>query len=107
MAVLTREQFMEKLNTLTDGKTDDDTLAMIQDFSDTFKSLEEKEDVEAVRGDYEEKLKTLDNTWRNKYRDAFFNGAEENKDEVIEEKEDEEEKEEPHTYEELFKEEEE
>lgn len=101
MAVLTREQFMEKLNTLTDGKTDDDTLTMIQDFSDTFKSLEEKEDVEAVRGDYEAKLKSLDDTWRNKYRDAFFNGAEEKKDEVIEEKE------EPHTYEELFKEEEE
>lgn len=104
MAVLTREQFMEKLNTITDGKTDDDTLAMIQDFSDTFKSLEEKEDVEAVRGEYEEKLKSLDDTWRNKYRDAFFNGAEEKKDEVIEEKEDEE-TEEPHTYEELFKEE--
>lgn len=104
MAVLTREQFMEKLNTITDGKTDDDTLAIIQDFSDTFKSLEEKEDVEAVRGEYEEKLKSLDDTWRNKYRDAFFNGAEEKKDEVIEEKEDEE-TEEPHTYEELFKEE--
>lgn len=101
MAVLTREQFMEKLNTLTDGKTDDDTLTMIQDFSDTFKSIEEKEDVEAVRGEYEEKLKTLDDTWRNKYRDAFFNGAEEKKDE---EEEEEEEKEEPHTYEELFKE---
>lgn len=102
MAVLTREQFMEKLNTLTDGKTDDDTLTMIQDFSDTFKSLEEKEDVEAVRGDYEEKLKVLDETWRNKYRDAFFNGTEEKKEEIEEE---EEEKEEPHTYEELFKEE--
>lgn len=106
MAVLTREQFMERLNTLTDGRTDDDTLAMIQDFSDTFKSLEEKEDVEAIRGDYEAKLKSLDDTWRIKYRDAFFNGAEEKKD-VIEEKEDDEEKEEPHTYEELFKEEEE
>lgn len=105
MAVLTREQFMKKLNTLTDGKTDDDTLTMIQDFSDTFKSLEEKEDIEAVRTDYEAKLKSLDDTWRNKYRDAFFNGAEEKKDEVTEEKEDEEEKEEPHTYEELFKEE--
>lgn len=103
MAVLTREQFMEKLNTLTDGKTDDDTLSTIQDFSDTFKSLEEKEDVEAVRGDYEAKLKSLEETWRNKYRDAFFNGTEEKKDEVIED----EETEEPHTYEELFKEEEE
>lgn len=105
MAVLTREQFMEKLNTITDGKTDDDTLTMIQDFSDTFKSLEDKEDVEAVRGDYEEKLKTLDETWRNKYRDAFFNGTEEKKDEIEEVEEKEEEKEEPHTYEELFKEE--
>ena len=103
MAVLTREQFMEKLNTLTDGKTDDATLSMIQDFSDTFKSLEEKEDVEAVQGDYEAKLKSLDETWRNKYRDAFFNGAEEKKDE--EEEEEEEEKEEPHKYEDLFKEE--
>lgn len=107
MAVLTREQFMERLNTLTGGKTDDDTLTMIKDFSDTFKSLEEKEDVNAVRGEYEEKLKTLEDTWRNKYRDAFFNGAEEEKKDVIEEKEDDEEKEEPHTYEELFKEEEE
>lgn len=107
MAMLTRDQFMEKLNTLTDGKTDDDTLTIIQDFSDTFKNLEEKEDVEAVRGDYEAKLKSLEDTWRKKYRDAFFNGAEEKIDEVIEEKEDEEEKEEPHTYEELFKEEEE
>lgn len=105
MAVLTRDQFMEKLNTLTDGKTDDETLSTIQDFIDTFKSLEEKEDVEAVRGEYEAKLKSLEETWRNKYRDAFFNGTEEKKDEVIEE--DEEEKEEPHTYEELFKEEEE
>lgn len=105
MAVLTREQFMEKLNTITDGKTDDDTLTMIQDFSDTFKSLEEKEDVEAVRGDYEEKLKTLDETWRTKYRNAFFNGTEEKKDEIEEVEEKEEEKEEPHTYEELFKEE--
>jgi hypothetical protein len=102
MAVLTREQFMEKLNTLTDGKTDDDTLTMIQDFSDTFKSLEEKEDVEAVRGEYEAKLKSLDENWRNKYRDAFFNGTVEKKEEIVEE---EEEKEEPHTYEELFKEE--
>lgn len=102
MAVLTREQFMERLNTLTEGKTDDDTLTMIQDFSDTFKSLEEKEDVEAVRGDYEKKLKTLDDTWRNKYRDAFFNGTEEKKEEIEEE---EEEKEEPHNYEDLFKEE--
>lgn len=100
MAVLTREQFMEKLNTLTDGKKDDVTLTMIQDFSDTFKSLEEKEDVDAVRGEYEEKLKALDDTWRNKYRDAFFNGPEEKKDE-----EEEEEKEEPHNYEDLFKEE--
>ena len=87
MAVLTREQFMEKLKTITDGKTDDDTLTMIQDFSDTFKSLEEKEDVEAVRGDYEEKLKVLDETWRNKYRDAFFNGTEEKKDEIEEREE--------------------
>lgn len=105
MAVLTREQFMEKLNTLTDGKTDDETLTMIQDFSDTFKSLEEKEDVEAVRGDYEAKLKTLDETWRNKYRDAFFNGTEEKKEEIEEREEEREEEKEPHTYEELFKEE--
>ena len=102
MAVLTHDEFMKKLNTLTDGKTDDDTLTIIQDFTDTFKSLEEKEDVEAVRVEYEQKLKTLDYTWRNKYRDAFFNGTEEKKDE--EEEEEEEEKEEPHKYEDLFKE---
>ena len=103
MAVLTREQFMEKLNTLTDGKTDDDTLAMIQDFIDTFKSLEEKEDVEAVRGDYEEKLKVLDENWRNKYRDAFFNGAEEKKDEEEEEEEEKDKEIVAENFDELFK----
>ena len=96
---------MEKLKLLTDGKTDDETLKIIEDFNDTINAAENGgEDVEAVKEEYEQKLVDLDTSWREKYKDAFFNGLEDKKDNEPEEPEDPEEKGEPTTYEELFEE---
>lgn len=102
--ILKKDEFMEKLKLLTEGKTDDETLKIIEDFNDTINAVNtEGEEVEALKAEYEQKLVDLDTSWREKYKDAFFNGAEEVKEEV-KETEEPEEKDEPETYEDLFKE---
>ena len=96
---------MEKLKLLTEGKTDDETLKIIEDFNDTINAVtSDGEDAEVLKADYEQKLAELDASWREKYKDAFFNGPEDKKDNEPEEPEDPEEKDEPTTYEELFEE---
>lgn len=99
--ILKKDEFMEKLKLLTEGKTDDETLKIIEDFNDTINAVSSGgEEVEALKAEYEQKLVDLDTSWREKYKDAFFNGAEEINDEV----KDPEEKDEPETYEDLFEE---
>lgn len=102
--ILKKDEFMEKLKLLTEGKTDDETLKIIEDFNDTINALSsDGEEVEAVKAEYEQKLVDLDTSWREKYKDAFFNGAEEIKEEV-KEPEEPVEKDEPEKYEDLFEE---
>lgn len=101
--ILKKDEFMEKLKLLTEGKTDDETLHIIEDFNDTINAVNTGgEEVEAVKAEYEQKLVDLDASWREKYKDAFFNGAEEIKEDVKDPEP--EEKEEPETYEDLFEE---
>ena len=101
--ILKKDEFMEKLKLLTEGKTDDETLKIIEDFNDTINAVNtDSEEVEAIKEEYEQKLADLDTSWREKYKDAFFNGAEEK--EELKDPEDPEEKEEPETYEDLFEE---
>ena len=101
--ILKKDEFMEKLKLLTEGKTDDETLKIIEDFNDTINAVNtDSEEVDEVRAEYEQKLVDLDTSWREKYKDAFFNGPENKEDEkYIEEPE---EKDEPETYEDLFEE---
>lgn len=102
--ILKKDEFMEKLKILTEGKTDDETLKIIEDFNDTINAVNtDSEEVEAVKEEYEQKLVDLDTSWREKYKDAFFNGAEEIKEDE-KDPEEPEEKEEPETYEDLFNE---
>ena len=101
--ILKKDEFMEKLKFLTEGKTDDETLKIIEDFNDTINAVNtDGEEVEALREEYEQKLVDLDTSWREKYKDAFFNGAEEKEEEK--DPEEPEEKDEPETYEDLFEE---
>lgn len=101
--ILKKDEFMEKLKLLTEGKTDDETLKIIEDFNDTINAVNnDSEEVEAVKEEYEQKLVDLDTSWREKYKDAFFNGPENKEDEKYTEEP--EEKDEPETYEDLFEE---
>ena len=95
---------MTALDTLTAGRTDDQTLELIEAITNELNTADDDggedstAELDALRAEYEAKLAACEETWRNKYRTAFFHGAEEE-----EEEEEEEEKEEMTDYEELFK----
>ena len=105
---MNKEVIMTALDTLTAGKTDDQTLELIESITNELNTVPDEEGegvdngseaLDALRAEYEAKLAACEETWRNKYRTAFFHGAEEEE----QEEEEEEEKEEMTDYDELFK----
>ena len=107
---MNKEVILTALDTLTAGKTDDQTLELIESITNELNTVPDgegegegnsAESLEALRAEYEAKLAACDENWRNKYRTAFFHGAEP---EENEDREDEEEEEDEKTsYDELFK----
>ena len=100
--LMNKEVIMTALDSLTAGRTDDQTLELIEAITNELNTADEggadsTAELDALRAEYEAKLAACEETWRNKYRTAFFHGAEE------EEEEEEEEKEEMTDYDELFK----
>lgn len=73
MAVRKREEIMESLRARIGDATDDETLAFLEDMTDTFNDYEERVKGDGVdwKGKYEEN----DRTWREKYRERFFGGT--------------------------------
>ena len=101
---MNKEVIMTALDTLTAGRTDDQTLELIETITNELNTADEggkdsTAELDALRAEYEAKLAACEDTWRNKYRTAFFHGPEEEE----QEEEEEEEKEEMTDYEELFK----
>ena len=75
MAVLTREQLLEKVKAKIGDSTSDDDLSLLEDITDTFDSVQSTE-----QEDWKKKYETNDAEWRKKYRDRFFNAPADNKD---------------------------
>lgn len=101
---MNKEVIMTALDSLTAGRTDDQTLELIESITNELNTADEggadsTAELDALRAEYEAKLAACDEAWRNKYRTAFFHGAEQ---EEAEDEEDED-KEEMTDYEELFK----
>lgn len=102
---MNKEVIMTALDSLTAGRTDDQTLELIEAITNELNTADEgSEDstaeLDALRAEYEAKLAACDEAWRKKYRTAFFHGP----DQEEQEEEEEEEKEEEMTdYEDLFK----
>lgn len=70
MAVKTRDEIMSQLQTIIGEDTSDETLTFIQDVSDTLGNDNSAERIAQL----ETQLRDQDETWRKKYRDAFFSG---------------------------------
>lgn len=102
---MNKEVIMTALDSLTAGRTDDQTLELIEAITKELNTAGEGgEDstvaLDALRSEYEAKLAACEETWRNKYRTAFFHGPD--PEEGVEDEE-EEEKEEMTDYDDLFK----
>ena len=106
---MNKEVILTALDSLTAGRTDDEALELIEAITNELNTVPDgegegadngTEDLDALRAEYEAKLAACDEKWRNKYRTAFFHGAEP---EEKEDEEDEDEEDEKTSYEDLFK----
>lgn len=86
MAILSREDYLERLNTLVGEDNTDEALQIIEDFTDTFDNLGTQNDNNDDEN-WKQKYEELDATWRQKYRDRFMN-SQTTEEDVIEEQED-------------------
>ena len=82
--VKTKDEIMEEIRAYIGDRSDDQTISLIENISDTI-------DDYAAHGDYDEKLMAVEADWRRKYIDRFMSGSE-NKNEVEVEKTKDEEK---------------
>lgn len=98
MAVRTQQEILESLKARIGDSTDDDTLAFIEDVTDTLTDYETRV---SDSTNWKEKYETNDAEWRQRYRDRFFG----NQDSGVVDPEPIVEPEKPMTFEDLFKEE--
>ena len=71
MAVLSHDDFMNAVKSLAGNNADDNTLTMIENFTDTFNDLETRA---SDTTDWKTKYEQNDNEWREKYKARFFEG---------------------------------
>lgn len=69
MAIKKKDELMATLKTRMGEDSSDESLSLIEDISDTFDDLTNKAKV-----DWETKYQELDKSWRERYRNRFFNG---------------------------------
>lgn len=73
MAIKSRDELMNAIkNRLGDG-TDDESIALIEDVTDTLNDYESK--VAGDGTDWKTKYEENDASWRKKYHDRFFNSS--------------------------------
>lgn len=98
MAIRTREEILESIRNIVGDSTDDNTLQVLEDVTDTFTDFENKT---ADQTDWKARYKENDEGWRKKYTERFYTGdpsvPPKNNDTVIDESDDK-----PTRFEELF-----
>ena len=80
--VKTKDEIMEEIRAYIGDRSDDQTISLIENISDTI-------DDYAAHGDYDEKLMAVEAEWRRKYIDRFMTGGEKKNEVEVEKTEDE------------------
>lgn len=70
MAVKTREEIIEEVKVRVGEQTDDETIAFLEDITDTLSDLETKAKGDGT--DWKAKYEENDAEWRKKYTDRFY-----------------------------------
>ena len=88
MAILNRDEYFERLSTIVGDKSDDESIAFVEDFSDTYNDLTNRATGDGV--DWKQKYEENDKMWKERYKNRFFSGNAGNPnftypDEIIEE----------------------
>lgn len=73
MAVLSRDEFFDRVQRVVGEDTSDETLSFIEDMTDTYNSLDEKANGDGT--DWEQRYRDLDESWKEKYKKRFFSGG--------------------------------
>lgn len=94
--VRTTDEILQRVKEYVGGNSDDSTLELVADISDTLRAGEDNR--ERIT-ELETQVQEIDSTWRQKYRDRFFNTSENENDFEPEQNE----KKKPTSFEELFK----
>lgn len=71
MAIRTREEILESIRNIVGDSTDDNTLQVLEDVTDTFTDFENKT---ADQADWKAKYEENDEGWRKKYAERFYSG---------------------------------
>ena len=101
MAVRTKEEILELINTRIGEDTSDDAISMIEDITDTLDDYQARVE---ESGDWRARYEENDAAWRARYKARFFGDASEDPAPDPEEPEEPEGAEEKTTFEELFEE---
>lgn len=68
MAVKTKDEILQNLRSIIGESTDDSAIELLEDITDTINDYDEK-----TKEDWKAKYDELDETWKKKYKERFFN----------------------------------
>ena len=71
MAIKTKEELLSSIKTVLGDNTDDNTLSLFEDISDTYDDISNK--AKGDGKDWKAEYEKNDAQWRQKYHDRFFN----------------------------------
>ena len=73
MPILTRDEFIKRVNERIGNDTSDEAIHFVEDMLDTYSDLETR--AANNSNDWEQKYKDNDAAWRKKYTSRFFSGG--------------------------------
>lgn len=73
MAVLSKEDFMKRVQERIGEDNSDEALSFVEDMSDTYNDMETRTNG-VNEEEWQKKLDDLDASWRDKYKARFFEG---------------------------------
>lgn len=74
MAILNKEDFFNRINTLVGEDNTDENIKIIEDITDTYNNLET---LSQDNANWKDKYEENDKEWRKRYRDRFNNTVDE------------------------------
>lgn len=98
MAIRTRDEILESLRGVVGESSDDTTIALLEDVTDTLDDLETRANGDGIN--WQERYEENDREWRNRYTERFFS----NEPKPDPDPEPDPEPEKPMTFDDLFKE---